>query len=143
MLLRQFDNDIFIPLVIAVGMPYDYLTSTYNNEEKGHEGDWDKEEVYEDVASCVNLVSDKSDEGNYKILWRFQSKSSITMQTIAHEAFHVAMSMCQFHGMALGFNVGEDEHAAHIAGWAGKCLGRIWEEINKEEEEKDANDEKE
>lgn len=35
--------------------------------------------------------------------------------------FHVAMSVCQFCNMSLGFKVGEDEHAAYIAGFAGGC----------------------
>lgn len=34
---------------------------------------------------------------------------------------HVAMSVCQFCNMSLGFKVGEDEHAAYIAGFAGGC----------------------
>nr|DAM08367.1 MAG TPA: Putative zinc ribbon domain [Caudoviricetes sp.] len=31
------------------------------------------------------------------------------------------MSVCQFCNMSLGFKVGEDEHAAYIAGFAGGC----------------------
>lgn len=43
------------------------------------------------------------------------------MRNICHESFHIAMSVCQFCNMSLGFKVGEDEHAAYIAGFAGGC----------------------
>lgn len=35
------------------------------------------------------------------------------------------MSVCQFCNMSLGFKVGEDEHAAYIAGLAGHCVGEF------------------
>lgn len=35
------------------------------------------------------------------------------------------MSVCQFCNMSLGFKVGEDEHAAYIAGFAGHCVGEF------------------
>lgn len=45
----------------------------------------------------------------------------LTIKNTCHESFHVAMSVCQFCNMSLGFKVGEDEHAAYIAGFAGGC----------------------
>lgn len=44
---------------------------------------------------------------------------------ICHESFHIAMSVCQFCNMSLGFKVGEDEHAAYIAGFAGDCVSEF------------------
>lgn len=44
------------------------------------------------------------------------SDGNITIGRVCHESFHVAMSVCQFCNMSLGFKVGEDEHAAYIAG---------------------------
>lgn len=41
------------------------------------------------------------------------------------ESFHIAMSVCQFCNMSLGFKVGEDEHAAYIAGFAGDCVSEF------------------
>ena len=55
------------------------------------------------------------------ILWNFSSDDDITIKNTCHESFHVAMSVCQFCNMSLGFKVGEDEHAAYIAGFAGGC----------------------
>lgn len=37
----------------------------------------------------------------------------------------IAMSVCQFCNMSLGFKVGEDEHAAYIAGFAGDCVSEF------------------
>ena len=51
----------------------------------------------------------------------FSSDDDITIKNTCHESFHVAMSVCQFCNMSLGFKVGEDEHAAYIAGFAGGC----------------------
>lgn len=42
-----------------------------------------------------------------------------------NESFHIAMSVCQFCNMSLGFKVGEDEHAAYIAGFAGDCVSEF------------------
>ena len=47
------------------------------------------------------------------------------MRNICHESFHIAMSVCQFCNMSLGFKVGEDEHAAYIAGFAGDCVSEF------------------
>lgn len=130
MVFKEFDNGIFIPLLVSVGMSYDYLVSHFENAEKGYEGVWGSENEYESVDACVNLVKDKDDEGRYKILLRFMDEESMTMRTIVHECFHVSISICSFHGMGLGFNVGEDEHAAHIAGWSGYCVSEVLKILN-------------
>lgn len=35
------------------------------------------------------------------------------------------LCVCQFCNMSLGFKVGEDEHAAYIAGFAGDCVSEF------------------
>lgn len=59
------------------------------------------------------------------ILWNFSSDDDLIMRNICHESFHIAMSVCQFCNMSLGFKVGEDEHAAYIAGFAGDCVSEF------------------
>lgn len=76
-------------------------------------------------ASFVNLVRDRDDDGKFAILWNFSSDDDIMMRNICHESFHIAMSVCQFCNMSLGFKVGEDEHAAYIAGFAGDCVSEF------------------
>lgn len=39
---------------------------------------------------------------------------------VFEEGYH-----CQFCNMSLGFKVGEDEHAAYIAGFAGDCVSEF------------------
>lgn len=97
-----------------------YITLTHNDVDDnitkwGNKEDMDKE------ASFVNLVKDRDDDGRFAILWNFSSDDDITIKNTCHESFHVAMSVCQFCNMSLGFKVGEDEHAAYIAGFAGGC----------------------
>lgn len=50
----------------------------------------------------------------------------MTTQNICHESFHAAMSVCQHCNMSLGFKVGEDEHAAYIAGFVGNCADEMF-----------------
>ena len=61
----------------------------------------------------------------FAILWNFSSDDDLIMRNICHESFHIAMSVCQFCNMSLGFKVGEDEHAAYIAGFAGDCVSEF------------------
>lgn len=136
MYIEQFDNGIFIPLIIAVGMPYEDMKERFYNAEKGSEGKWGSKEDYEVGAASVNIVKDLEENGNYKILLNFRNKEDVTMRNITHECFHVAVSMASFHNMAMGFNIGEDEHLAHIAGWAGLCCGEVWDNL----QEKDKNE---
>lgn len=84
-------------------------------------GEWGNKEDMDKEASFVNLVKDRDDDGRFAILWNFSSDDDITIKNTCHESFHVAMSVCQFCNMSLGFKVGEDEHAAYIAGFAGGC----------------------
>lgn len=93
--------------------------------EPGHEGEWGDKDDMDKEASFVNLVRDKDDDGQFAILWNFLSDDNITIGRVCHESFHVAMSVCQFCNMSLGFKVGEDEHAAYIAGFAGHCVGKF------------------
>lgn len=77
------------------------------------------------VASFANLVRDRDDDDKFAILWNFSSDDDLIMRNICHESFHIAMSVCQFCNMSLGFKVGEDEHAAYIAGFAGDCVSEF------------------
>lgn len=122
----EFDFVIYpLKLIITVGLDYEALCNRFENMEPGHEGEWgDKEDMYNE-ASFVNLVRDKDDDGQFAILWNFLSDGNITIGRVCHESFHVAMSVCQFCNMSLGFKVGEDEHAAYIAGFAGHCVGKF------------------
>jgi hypothetical protein len=86
---------------------------------KEDEDDMDKE------ASFANLVRDRDDDDKFAILWDFSSDDDLIMRNICHESFHIAMSVCQFCNMSLGFKVGEDEHAAYIAGFAGDCVSEF------------------
>ena len=51
------------------------------------------------------------------------------------------MQLCRYANicnMSLGFKVGEDEHAAYIAGFVGNCAGEMFGFL---EEEKDGKEE--
>lgn len=119
---RKFDFVIYpLDLIITVGLDYKTLCDRFENMEPEHNGEWGNKEDMDKEASFVNLVKDRDDDGRFAILWNFSSDDDITIKNTCHESFHVAMSVCQFCNMSLGFKVGEDEHAAYIAGFAGGC----------------------
>lgn len=123
-------------------MSYEDMKKRFHNAEKSSEGTWGDEEAYHIEAASVNLVKDLEDGGVYKILLNFRRKEDMSMRNITHECFHVAVSMASFHNMSMGFNIGEDEHLAHIAGWAGLCCGEAWNDLemgNKEESSEEEN----
>ena len=119
---KKFDFVIYpLDLIITVGLDYKTLCDRFENMEPEHNGEWGSKEDMDKEASFVNLVKDRDDDGRFAILWNFSSDDDITIKNTCHESFHVAMSVCQFCNMSLGFKVGEDEHAAYIAGFAGGC----------------------
>lgn len=140
MYFREFESGIYVtPLIVSVGMDYDYLVKRFVNKESD---DWGKPENLEIEAAFGNLVADKEDYGKFKILLNFNRIEEMTMRNIVHECFHVAISICKFHNMSLGFNIGEDEHAAYIAGWAGNCVGEVWNDVSKKEDNKNGSKKK-
>lgn len=107
------------------GDSYETLCDRFENMEPEHEGKWGDEDDMDKEASFVNLVRDRDDDDKFAILWNFSSDDDLIMRNICHESFHIAMSVCQFCNMSLGFKVGEDEHAAYIAGFAGDCVSEF------------------
>lgn len=85
----------------------------------------------------MNLVRDKGDDRAFKLLWNFQSEINMTTRNICHESFHAAMLVCQHCNMSLGFKVGEDEHAAYIAGFVGNCVDEMFGFLEKEKDGKE------
>ena len=110
---KKFDFVIYpLDLIITVGLDYKTLCDRFENMEP-------------EEASFANLVRDRDDDDKFAILWNFSSDDDLIMRNICHESFHIAMSVCQFCNMSLGFKVGEDEHAAYIAGFAGDCVSEF------------------
>lgn len=137
MIEKEFDFVIYpLKLVITVGIDYETLCSRFDNAESGQEGNWGSKEDHENGESFVSLVRDKKDDDRFKILWNFESSDYMTMRTICHESFHIATSVCKFANMSLGFNVGEDEHAAYIAGFAGNCASQMFGLVEEEKKSK-------
>lgn len=131
---KEFDFVIYpIKLVITVGITEKELEELYANAEPGYEDEWGGQDGN---ASFVNLVKDKNDKASdggmkYKILWNFEKEDDITIQNICHESLHIATSLLHHLNMSLGFKIGEDEHAAYIAGFAGKCVTDVICEMKK------------
>ena len=110
---KKFDFVIYpLDLIITVGLDYKTLCDRFENMEPEHNGEWGNKE-------------DMDNDGRFAILWNFSSDDDITIKNTCHESFHIAMSVCQFCNMSLGFKVGEDEHAAYIAGFAGDCVSKF------------------
>lgn len=123
---QEFDFVVYpLKLIITVGLDYETLCNRFENMEPDHKGEWGDKDDMDKEASFVNLVRDRDDDDKFAILWNFSSDDDIMMRNIRHESFHIAMSVCRFCNMSLGFKVGEDEHAAYIAGFAGDCVSEF------------------
>lgn len=117
-----------MPLIIAVGMSYQDMVNRFSCS-KGKE--WGNEEDYEYFAAVTTVVKDREDDNRFKIFVGFSDTDQMTIKNIAHESFHVAICMCDFHGMEIGYDRGRDEHSAYIAGWAASCCMEL---LNKAKE---------
>lgn len=138
MIEKEFDFVIYpLKLIITIGIDYKTLCDRFENIEPDHEGEWGSEKDFEKEASFMNLVRDRNDDGCFKMLWNFSSEYQVTIKNICHESFHAAMSVCQFCNMSLGFKVGEDEHAAYIAGFVGDCASQMFDLIDRREDGKE------
>lgn len=131
MYIKQFDNGIFMPLIVAVGMSYKDIVSRFSRLE-GKE--WGDEEDYKLYAAVTSIVKDGANDDRYAILVAFDDIDYMTVKNITHECFHVAIGMCDFHNMVIGFDGGRDEHAAYIAGWAASCCENLLNEIKEKEQ---------
>lgn len=112
----------FEDVCLKSGLLYNYVL--FNVRQGIFSGDYIEDDMDKE-ASFVNLVRDRDDDDKFAILWNFSSDDDLIMRNICHESFHIAMSVCQFCNMSLGFKVGEDEHAAYIAGFAGDCVSEF------------------
>ena len=123
---KKFDFVIYpLKLIITVGLDYKTLCDRFENMEPEHEGKWGDEDDMDKEASFANLVRDRDDDDKFAILWNFSSDDDLIMRNICNESFHITKKVCQFCNMSLGFKVGEDEHAAYIAGFAGDCVSEF------------------
>lgn len=135
---KEFDFVIYpLKLIITIGLDYKTLCDRFENAEPDHEGEWGDEGDLDSEVSFMNLVRDKRDDRAFKLLWNFQSENDMTTQNICHESFHAAMSVCQHCNMSLGFKVGEDEHAAYIAGFVGNCADEMFGFLEEEKNGKE------
>lgn len=141
MLEKEFDFVIYpLKLIITIGMDYETLCNRFECAESGSGGKWEGDEFdFQKMDSYISLVKDKNDDSYYKILWNFESSDVMTMNIICHESFHVATSVCSHLNMALGFNSGQDEHAAYIAGFAGDCASKMFGLLEEKKEEDKGN----
>ena len=130
MILKEFDPVIYpIKLVITVGVDIDEIFERFDSREPFGRGD---KSEYDNYGSWVIRVFDKEDEGR-KILWYLPDKESITFNYVCHEAFHITTTLCCDCNMNMGLEIGQDEHPAYIAGWAGKCVESVLVELNNKE----------
>ncbi len=113
-------------LIILVGADYEYVKGRFSMDD----GDPMDDINFEDYPVAVSSVRDS--DGYLKILVRLDDPEALSMRTTCHEALHVVLMYCRYCNMGVGLNVGEDEHAAYIAGWFGKCVSDVLDELENE-----------
>lgn len=63
------------------------------------------------------------ESGKYGVLVWIQTR--IDVSDVAHEAVHVASCIFDDCNMSMGFDGGEDEHFAYLAGFASDCINQV------------------
>lgn len=128
----DFYSDIYIPLIVSVGEDAETLNKNYEFCSPGSDmNEVRSESLMDDVNGFTARVRDKEDEMLYKILVWFPNLEAMTVRNIAHEAFHATMFICYHHGMDIGMKIGQDEHAAYIAGWVANSCSLVYNELKK------------
>lgn len=126
----DFYSDIFIPLIISVGEDADTLNENYVFDTPGSDASsLDSESFLDDVNGFTARVKDKNDDMLYKILVWFPNTKAMTVRNICHEALHATMFICYHHRMDIGMKMGQDEHAAYIAGWVANSCQLVYNEL--------------
>lgn len=126
----DFYSDIFIPLIISVGEDADTLNENYVFDTPGSDASiLDSESFLDDVNGFTARVKDKNDDMLYKILVWFPNTEAMTVRNICHEALHATMFICYHHRMDIGMKMGQDEHAAYIAGWVANSCQLVYNEL--------------
>lgn len=131
----DFYSDIFIPLIISVGEDADTLNENYVFDTPGSDiSSLDSESLLGDVNGFTARVKDKNDDMLYKMLVWFPNPEAMTVRNITHESLHATMFICYHHGMDIGMKIGQDEHAAYIAGWVANSCSLVYNELTKRKE---------
>ena len=131
----DFYSDIFIPLIISVSEDADTLNENYVFDTPGSDASsLDSEPLLGDVNGFTARVKDKNDDMLYKILVWFPNTEAMTVRNICHEALHATMFICYHHRMDIGMKMGQDEHAAYIAGWVANSCQLVYNELTKRKE---------
>ena len=134
----DFYSDIFIPLIVSVGEDADTLNKNYEFCSPGSDtNEVRAESLLDDVNGFTARVRDREDDMLYKILVWFSNTEAMTVRNIAHESLHATMFICYHHGMDIGMKIGQDEHAAYIAGWVANSCSLVYNELIKENGKKE------
>lgn len=133
----DFYSDIFIPLIVSVGETADELNKMYEFATPGSDSSQiGSDDLLDDMNGFTSIVRDKEDDMKYKVLVWFSGTDAMTTRNIAHEAFHASMFICYHHGMEIGMKIGQDEHAAYIAGWVANSCQLVYNELIKNKKKK-------
>lgn len=126
----DFYSDIYIPLIVSVAEDAETLNKNYEFCSPGSDmNEVRSESLMDEVSGFTARVRDKEDEMLYKILVWFPNLEAMTVRHITHEAFHATMFICYHHGMDIGMKIGQDEHAAYIAGWVANSCSLVYNEL--------------
>lgn len=133
----DFYSDIFISLIVSVGEDADMLNKNYEFCSPGSDmNEVESDSLLDDMNGFTARVRDREDDMLYKILVWFPDPEAMTVRNISHESFHATMFICYHHGMDIGMKIGQDEHAAYIAGWVANSCSLVYNELTKNKKKK-------
>lgn len=113
--IHEFDPQIYPRLLwVTYGCPTAVLKDMFGDNAQ----DMDKTSNA-DVINCRRMKPDV--RGG--ILIRFQRKSDMTMENIAHEAVHAALDIFDYIGASIEHD--NQEPFAYLVGWIADCCNKV------------------
>lgn len=120
--IHIFNDNIFPRcLFIVVTDSAEYLNDIFEDFEREN---GIKQDEY-DRADAITFRCRHRESGLYGVCVAFVNKKAMNVSNMAHEAVHVSAGIHYELGMSMGFNIGEDETFAYIAGWSADCMNQV------------------
>lgn len=121
--IHKFINGIYPrPLYVVITDSAQLLNETFENREgseaKIEQSDFDNQKAI--TFRCTEYAT-----SHLGVCVAFRKKEFMAVREMAHEALHVSSAIHLDLGIAMGFNIGEDETAAYIVGWAADCINQV------------------
>lgn len=118
--IHEFDPQIYPRLLwVTVGAPYEVVKDMFE----------DVEPMPESANAQVDYTRRKKPDVKGGVLVRFQNPKAMTIDTITHEAAHIAVGIFDY--IEAPIDIQHQEPFAYLCGWIAKCIQEVKQHKNK------------